>query len=77
LKPNTSKTIAFAKPYVQYETVIFSPSGFNDLDVAATPYEGRPTPEKEALWYNLTRGKRQAEQLFANWHRKPPLSCVC
>lgn len=47
---------AFAKDAVRYETTIFDPSGFSEGPGPATPFEGVPSPENNAMWDSLTNG---------------------
>ncbi|KAI9702299.1 MAG: hypothetical protein M1820_006231 [Bogoriella megaspora] len=47
--------LAQAAPFIRYETRWMQPPGFHRDGSVPTPYEGEPTPEKDALWLNLTQ----------------------
>lgn len=47
----------FAKEAVKYEDITFDPSGFWGNDSYGTPFEGAPTPEIDARWKRLVRGR--------------------
>jgi hypothetical protein len=48
--------IAFAEQAIKYETVQFDPSGFWEDPSQATPWEGAPNPENNAMWDHITNG---------------------
>lgn len=50
------RSSAWAEDAVEYETVIFAPSGFTEDGRPATPYEGPPSPELDARWHDLSKG---------------------
>jgi hypothetical protein len=48
--------LAWAHSAIQYEEVIFAPSGFSKGPEPATLYEGPPSPEVDARWSELIDG---------------------